>query len=72
MQSRMRYLIPLILAALIPLSSLAGTSAPANGGSARYALFFGKKKNKTKKQQKTPKSKRSHGAKKQHRAKSAR
>ncbi len=63
----MRYLIPLILAALIPLSSLAETSAPAQASSTRYALFSGKKKNK--KQKKTPKSKRS---KKQPRAKSAR
>lgn len=70
MHSRMRYLIPLILAAAIPLSGLAATSVPAQAGSARYALSFGKKKNK--KQHKTPKSKRSHGAKKQKRTKSAR
>ncbi len=70
MQSRMRYLIPLILAALIPLSSLAETSVPSKDASGRYALSFGKKKNK--KQRKTPKSKRSHGAKKHGSAKPAR
>jgi len=70
MQRRMRYLFPLILAALFPLSTLAEESVPQNTAPTRYALFFGKKSKKPKKQQKTPKSKRAHGAKKQRSAKS--
>ncbi len=71
MQSRMRYLLPLVLAALLPVSGLADAAASQKPESARWALSFGKKKTKKpKKQKKTPKSKRSHGAKKQPRAKS--
>ncbi len=65
----MRYFVPLILAALLPLSSLATNPVPQHETTTRYAVSKGKKTKKPKKQHKTPKSKRSHGAKK---AKSAR
>jgi hypothetical protein len=70
MQSRMRYLLPLILAALFPLSSLAEASPPQNAAPTHWALFSGKKSKKPKKEKKAPKSKRTHGAKKQRSAKS--
>ena len=73
MQSRMRYFVPLILAALIPLSCLAEASAAQKPASTQWALSLGKKKTKKpKKQHKAPKSKRTHGAKKQRSSKGAR
>ena len=65
MQNRMRYFVPLILAALLPLSCLAEASASQTTAPTRYALSLGKKKSKKpKKQSKNKKSKSSHKAKK--------
>lgn len=55
----MRFLVPIVLAALLPISGLALNYAPERTAPTRYALSHGKKAHKPKKQHKAPKSKHS-------------
>jgi hypothetical protein len=72
----MRYLIPLLLAAAIPLSSLAeglGTTAVHHGPAAKHMTLAGAKKtSKAKKAKKAPKAKKAKKAKKAPKAKKSR